>query len=143
MKFFIDTANLDEIKEAASLGVLDGVTTNPSLVAREKNVDFIELLKEICKVVDGPISAEVVSTDLDGMLKEGHELAKLHKNITVKLPLIKAGLQACKIFTSEASKPTLRCVFRPIRRYWPLRQERLLSARLSGAWTILALTACN
>lgn len=113
MKFFIDTANLDEIREAASLGVLDGVTTNPSLVAKEKNVNFIELLKEICKIVDGPISAEVVSTDLDGILKEGHELAKLHSNITVKLPLIKAGLQACKIFTSEGIKTNVTLCFSP------------------------------
>ncbi len=113
MKFFIDTANLDEIKEAASLGLLDGVTTNPSLVSREKNINFTELLKEICKIVDGPISAEVVSTDLEGILKEGHELAKIHKNITVKVPLIKAGLQACKIFTSEGIKVNVTLCFSP------------------------------
>ncbi|MCK6542015.1 fructose-6-phosphate aldolase [bacterium] len=113
MKFFIDTANLDEIREAASLGILDGVTTNPSLVAREKNVNFHDLLKEICKVVDGPISAEVVSTDLDGMLKEGYELAKIHSNITVKLPLIKSGLQACKRFTSDGIKTNVTLCFSP------------------------------
>lgn len=113
MKFFIDTANLDEIKEAASLGVLDGVTTNPSLVSKEKNVNFHELLKEICKVVDGPISAEVVSTDLDGILKEGYELAKIHKNITIKVPLIKAGLQACKRFSSEGIKVNVTLCFSP------------------------------
>lgn len=111
MKFFIDTANLDEIREAATLGLLDGVTTNPSLVSREKNVNFNELLKEICKIVDGPISAEVVSTDLDGILKEGYELAKIHKNITIKVPLIKAGLQACKRFTSEGIKVNVTLCF--------------------------------
>ena len=113
MKFFIDTANLDEIREAASFGVLDGVTTNPSLVSKEKNVNFIELLKEIVKIVDGPISAEVVSTDLDGILKEGYELAKIHPNITVKVPLIKAGLQACKRFTGEGIKVNVTLCFSP------------------------------
>lgn len=113
MKFFIDTANLDEIREAASLGVLDGVTTNPSLVAKEKKVNFKELLTEICKVVDGPISAEVVSTDLDGILKEGYDLAKIHKNITIKVPLIKTGLQACKRFTSEGIKVNVTLCFSP------------------------------
>jgi transaldolase len=95
MQFFIDTANIDEIKEAASLGVLDGVTTNPSLVAKEGK-DFRKLLEEICSIVDGPISAEVVSTDLEGILKEARELSKIHPNIVVKVPLIKEGLKAVK-----------------------------------------------
>jgi transaldolase len=112
MKFFIDTANLNEIREAASMGVLDGVTTNPSLVAKEK-VDFIELLKEICKVVNGPISAEVVSTDFEGMMKEAYNLAKIHENITVKVPLIKSGLQACKKLTSEGIKVNVTLCFSP------------------------------
>ena len=112
MKFFIDTANLDEIREAASLGVLDGVTTNPSLVAKEK-VDFMELLKDICKIVNGPISAEVVSTDFDGMMKEAYNLAKIHENITVKVPLIKPGLQACKKLTSEGIKVNVTLCFSP------------------------------
>lgn len=112
MKFFIDTANLDEIRDAASMGVLDGVTTNPSLVAKEK-VDFIELLKEICKVVNGPISAEVVSTDFEGMMKEAYNLAKIHENITVKVPLIKSGLQACKKLTSEGIKVNVTLCFSP------------------------------
>ena len=95
MKFFIDTANVNEIREAASLGVLDGVTTNPSLVAKEGR-DFIEVLKEIVTIVDGPISAEVVAMDYDGIMKEAETLAAIHPNIVIKLPLVKAGLQACK-----------------------------------------------
>ena len=100
MKFFIDTANINEIKEAASYGLLDGVTTNPSLVAKEGK-NFRELLDEIIKIVDGPISAEVVSTDYEGIMKEAHELAKIHKNIVVKVPLIKEGIKAVKSLTEE------------------------------------------
>lgn len=92
MKFFIDTANVDEIREAASLGVLDGVTTNPSLVAKEKK-DFRKLLEEICAIVDGPISAEVIAMDFDGIMKESRELSNIHRNIVVKIPLIKEGLR--------------------------------------------------
>mgnify|MGYP003352103206 CR=1 FL=1 len=92
MKIFIDTANLAEIKEAAAMGLVDGVTTNPSLVARESGMDFRTLLGEICKIVDGDISAEVVATDAEGMLKEGRELAKIDPNIVVKIPLTKEGL---------------------------------------------------
>ena len=95
MKFFIDTANVNEIREAASLGVLDGVTTNPSLVAREGR-DFMEVLREIVTIVDGPISAEVIALDYEGMLRESEPLTKVHKNIVIKVPLTKAGLQACK-----------------------------------------------
>ena len=100
MKFFIDTANINEIKEAAALGILDGVTTNPSLVAKEGK-DFRKLLDEILAIVDGPVSAEVVSTDYDGILKEAHELSKIHKNIVVKVPLIKEGLKAVRTLSSE------------------------------------------
>ena len=95
MKFFIDTANVDEIREAASLGILDGVTTNPSLVAKEGK-DFRQVLREIVSIVNGPISAEVIATDRDGMVREGRELAQIHPNIVIKVPLIKEGLQACK-----------------------------------------------
>ena len=112
MKFFIDTANIAEIKEAASLGVLDGVTTNPSLVAKEGK-DFRKLLDEICAIVDGPINAEVVSTDLDGILKEGRELSKIHKNIVVKVPLIKEGLKAAKIFSKEGVHTNVTLCFSP------------------------------
>lgn len=112
MKFFIDTANIAEIREAASLGVLDGVTTNPSLVAKEGK-DFRKLLEEICAIVDGPISAEVVATDLDGMLKEGRDLAKIHKNIVIKLPLIKDGLRAAKVFSQEGTRTNVTLCFSP------------------------------
>ncbi|MFA6542769.1 MAG: fructose-6-phosphate aldolase [Bacteroidota bacterium] len=110
MKFFIDTANIAEIKEANAMGVLDGVTTNPSLVAKEGK-EFIPLLKEICSIVDGPISAEVVAMDFDGMMKEGKELAKIHSNIVVKLPLIKDGLKAAKAFSAEGIKTNVTLCF--------------------------------
>ena len=108
MKFFVDTANLEEIKEANDLGVLDGVTTNPSLMAKEgisgeKNIHKHYL--EICGIVDGPVSAEVLSTDLETMIKEGEILAKIHKNIIVKIPMTKDGLKAIKYF-SDKNIPT-------------------------------------
>jgi len=112
MKFFIDSANINHIKEAASLGLLDGVTTNPSLVAKEGK-DFIELLNEIVKIVDGPISAEVVSTDYNGILKEAEELAKIHKNIVIKVPLIKEGLKAVKVLTEKGIKTNVTLCFSP------------------------------
>ena len=112
MKFFIDTANINEIKEAASLGVLDGVTTNPSLVAKEGK-DFRELLDEIVKIVDGPISAEVIATDSEGMLKEARELAAIHKNIVVKIPLIKEGLKAVKTLSGEGINTNVTLCFSP------------------------------
>ncbi len=112
MKFFIDTANIDEIKEAASLGILDGVTTNPSLVAKEGK-NFRELLDEIIKIVDGPISAEVIATDYDGMLKEARELAAIHKNIVVKIPLIKEGLKAVKTLSGEGINTNVTLCFSP------------------------------
>ena len=110
MKIFIDTANLAEITEAASMGVIDGVTTNPSLVAKEGK-EFKQLLKEICAVVDGDISAEVVATDLDGMLKEGRDLAKIHDNIVVKVPLTKEGLKAVKKFKAEGIRTNCDAMF--------------------------------
>lgn len=112
MKFFIDSANIAEIREAAAMGVLDGVTTNPSLVSKEGK-DFRKLLEEICAIVDGPISAEVVSTDVDGMLKEGRELAKIHTNIVIKLPLIKDGLKAAKAFKAEGIRTNVTLCFSP------------------------------
>jgi len=112
MKFFIDTANINEIKEAASFGILNGVTTNPSLVAKEGK-NFRELLDEIIKVVDGPISAEVISTDYDGMLKEARELAAIHKNIVVKIPLIKEGLKAVKTLSGEGINTNVTLCFSP------------------------------
>lgn len=115
MKFFIDTANLDEIKEAASLGVLDGVTTNPTLLSREKERgDFKTILREICQVVDGPVSAEAVSPDKDGIVKEAEELSRIHKNIVVKVPIIKEGIKAIKILNSKGIRTNCTLVFSPI-----------------------------
>ncbi|MCB0510228.1 MAG: fructose-6-phosphate aldolase [Chitinophagales bacterium] len=114
MKFFIDTANLDQIKEAASLGVLDGVTTNPSLMAKEGIKGEAAVLAHyvaICNLVDGPVSAEVLSTDFEGMVREGEALAKLHKNIVVKIPMIKDGIKAIKYFTDKGIKTNCTLVF--------------------------------
>lgn len=110
MKFFLDTANLDEIREAAGMGLLDGVTTNPSLVAKE-GVEFKKWIVDICELVQGPVSAEVVSTDTDGMCKEGRELAKLHPWVVVKLPTIKSGLKAAKCLVGEGIKVNMTLVF--------------------------------
>ena len=112
MKFFIDTANIDQIREAEAMGILDGVTTNPSLIAKE-NGDFKEILKEITKIVDGPISGEVVALDYDGMMKEAEELASIHENIVVKIPLIKEGIKAVKSLTSMGIKTNVTLCFSP------------------------------
>jgi transaldolase len=114
MKFFIDTANLDEIREAAELGVLDGVTTNPSLVAKEKyDISFKDLIREICKIVPGPVSAEVVSIDVEGMMNEAHDLAKIANNVVIKIPLLKDGLKAVKRLKSEGIKTNVTLCFSP------------------------------
>jgi len=110
MKFFIDTANLDEIKEASAMGILDGVTTNPSLVAKEGK-DFKKLLSEIIKIVDGPISAEVISLDYEGMMKEAKELASIHENIVVKIPLTKDGIKAVKSLSNVGIKTNVTLCF--------------------------------
>lgn len=112
MKFFIDTANVKEIKEANALGLVDGVTTNPSLVSKEGR-DFKELIKEICSIVDGPISAEAISLDADGMIKEARELSKIHKNIVVKIPMTPEGLKAVKTVSKEGIKTNVTLVFSP------------------------------
>ena len=112
MKFFIDTANVKEIKEANALGLVDGVTTNPSLVAKEGR-DFKDLIKEICTIVDGPISAEAVSLDAEGMIKEARELSKIHKNIVVKIPMTAEGLKAVKVVSKEGIKTNVTLVFSP------------------------------
>ncbi len=114
MKFFIDTANLAEIKEANDLGVLDGVTTNPSLMAKEGisgQENILNHYKAICEIVDGPISAEVISTDYDGIIKEGEHLASLHPNIIVKVPMIKDGIKAIKYFTDKGIRTNCTLVF--------------------------------
>jgi transaldolase len=126
MKFYLDTASVKEIQEAASLGLLDGVTTNPSLVAKEGRV-FREVLVEICNIVDGPISAEVVSLEADAMVKEGKELAKIHKNIVVKVPLITEGLKATKRLAAEGIKVNVTLCFSPT--------QALLAAK-AGAWCV-------
>ncbi len=113
MDIFIDTANLDEIKEANDLGVLDGVTTNPSLVAKEK-VDFHKRLTEICKVVKGPVSAEVVSVDHDGMIREANELTKIADNIVIKLPCIVEGLKACKTLSDRGIRVNMTLCFQSL-----------------------------
>lgn len=114
MKFFIDTANLEQIKEAQDLGVLDGVTTNPSLMAKEGITGQENILQhylDICEAVDGDVSAEVISTDFEGMLKEGEALAALHPQIVVKLPMIKDGVKACKYFSSKGIRTNVTLVF--------------------------------
>lgn len=111
MEFFIDTANLEEIKEAYSYGFISGVTTNPSLVAKEKNVTFEDRLKEITEIVPGPVSAEVISLDAEGMVKEGRELAKIAPNITIKVPMTPEGLKAVKQFKEEGIKTNVTLVF--------------------------------
>jgi transaldolase len=113
MKFFIDTADVDEIKEANAMGMADGVTTNPSLIAKTGR-DFETVIKEICEIVDGPISAEVIATDTEGMLAEARQLAAIHDNIVVKVPMTIDGLKATRILTGEGIKTNLTLVFSPL-----------------------------
>jgi transaldolase len=126
MKFFLDTANLDELKKGAAWGVVDGVTTNPSLIAKE-GVPLQEQIRKICEVVDGPISAEVISTDVEGMLREGREVAKLHQNIVVKCPLTRAGIQACSTLSKEGIRVNVTLCFSP--------SQAILAAK-AGAWCV-------
>jgi transaldolase len=112
MKIFLDTASLKEIREAAALGVVDGITTNPSLLAKETG-DPEQILLEICKTVDGPISAEVVATDAEGMVREGRHLASLHENIVVKIPCITEGLKATKTLAGEGKRVNMTLIFSP------------------------------
>ena len=110
MKIFLDTANVDQIREANDWGIIDGVTTNPSLIAREGR-DFREVVEEICSIVNGPISAEVVSLDAKGMVKEGRELAKIHENINIKIPMTPEGLKATKALSRRGIKTNVTLVF--------------------------------
>lgn len=126
MKFFIDTANFEEIKEAHSWGILSGVTTNPSLVAKEKNVSFHDRLKEIAALVDGSISGEVIALDAEGMIKEGRELAALAPNITVKLPMTPDGLKACSTLAAEGIKVNVTLIFSA--------NQALLAARAGASY---------
>ena len=132
MKFFIDTANLAQIREANEMGVLDGVTTNPSLMAKE-NIRGEEACRrhylEICSIVDGDVSAEVIATDFDGMVREGEALAALHKNIVVKLPCTADGIRAMKYFAARISAPTARWSFPSVRLCWQPRPVRRMCRR--------------
>ena len=113
MKFFIDTANVDEIREANQMGMVDGVTTNPTLIAREDR-EFKEVIAEICKIVDGPVNAEVISTETNGMLAEARDLAKLHENIVVKIPMNVDGLKAVRQLSEEEIRTNVTLIFSPI-----------------------------
>ena len=125
MKFFMDTADVNEIREADSLGILDGVTTNPTLISRTGR-PFKETIEEICSIVKGPVSAEVVSVDTDGIIKEGRELAKIADNIVVKVPLIKDGLKAVKALTTEGIKVNVTLCFSS--------NQALLAAKAGGTY---------
>jgi transaldolase len=126
MKLYLDTANIKEIEEGASLGLIDGITTNPSLVVKEGR-SFQETLRDICRLVDGPISAEVVETESEAMIKEGRELAKIHTNIVVKVPLIMEGLRATRALAAEGIKVNVTLCFSPT--------QALLAAK-AGAWCV-------
>ena len=125
MKFFIDTANIEEIKKAYALGMVDGVTTNPSLIAKE-NRPFEELLQEICDLVDGPVNGEVVSIEAEGMVEEGRKLAAFHPNIVVKIPMTTEGLKAVKILSGESIKTNVTLVFSPM--------QALMAAKAGAAY---------
>lgn len=114
MKYFIDTANMDEIKEIHAWGVLSGVTTNPSLVAKEKDISFHDRLVEICELVDGPVSGEVIALDAEGMIEEGRELAKLHEHIIVKIPMTEDGMKAVSVLAAEGIKTNVTLVFNTV-----------------------------
>jgi transaldolase len=125
MKFFIDTANLDEIRKATDLGLADGVTTNPSLIAKE-NCAFEDRIREICSIVDGPVSAEVISTDVDGMVEEARKLAEIASNIVVKIPMTTDGLKATKKLAGEGIKINVTLVFSPL--------QALLTAKAGASY---------
>ncbi|MES2768370.1 MAG: fructose-6-phosphate aldolase [Bdellovibrionota bacterium] len=123
MKFFIDSADINEIKEVQSLGLVDGVTTNPSLIAKTGR-PIKDVIKDICEIVKGPISAEVIALDAEGMYKEGMELAKIHDNVVIKVPMTEAGLQAVRKFSAEKIKTNVTLVFTPL--------QALLVAKAGG-----------
>ncbi|MBU2499134.1 MAG: fructose-6-phosphate aldolase [Proteobacteria bacterium] len=125
MKFFIDTANIEEIKRANELGLVDGVTTNPSLVSKEGR-EFKDLIKEICSIVSGPVNAEVVSVDADGMIAEARNLIKIAGNIVVKIPLIKEGLKAVKVLSGEGIRTNVTLCFSPV--------QALMAAKAGAAY---------
>ncbi|RTR33017.1 fructose-6-phosphate aldolase [Robertmurraya yapensis] len=126
MKFFIDTANMEEIREAYSLGIIAGVTTNPTLVAKEKNVSFEDRLREITELVPGSVSAEVIALDAEGMIREGRELAKIAPNITIKVPMTPDGLKAVSVFSKEGIKTNVTLIFSA--------NQALLAARAGASY---------
>lgn len=126
MKIFIDTADINEIKEAESYGILDGVTTNPSLIAKAGHKDFHAAIKEICAIVDGPVNAEVVSLDAEGMIREGRELAKLADNVVIKIPMTVEGLKAVKVLAAEGISSNVTLIFSP--------SQALLAAKAGAAY---------
>ena len=125
MKLFIDTANIDDIREANHLGVIDGVTTNPTLVSKEGK-DFMSIIKEICQIVDGPISVEAVSTDSEGMIQEARDFAQIHSNVVVKLPMTRDGLIATKQLATEGIRVNMTLIFSPT--------QALLAAKAGAAY---------
>lgn len=125
MKFFLDTANIDEIKEAHAMGMVDGVTTNPSLIAKEGR-DFETIIKDICRIVDGPISAEVISLDTDGMVEEARRLSAIHKNIVVKIPMTIDGIKASRTLADEGIDTNVTLVFSPL--------QALMAAKAGAAY---------
>jgi transaldolase len=125
MKIFTDTGSLKDIEALASLGILDGVTTNPSLMAKEKG-DARQIIKEICRIVQGPVSAEVVATDTEGMLREGRDLASIDPHVVVKVPLTRDGVKACRILASEGTRVNVTLVFSPT--------QALLAAKVGAAY---------
>ena len=133
MKYFIDTANMDEIKEIHEWGVLSGVTTNPSLVAKEKDISFHNRLVEICELVGGPVSGEVIALDAAGMIEEGRELAKLHEHIIVKIPMTEDGMKAVKVLSEEGIKTNVTLVFNTV--------QALTAARAGAAGSTPARAA--
>lgn len=125
MKIFIDTANVEEIRKAAELGVIDGVTTNPSLIAKEGR-NLKDVIEEICNIVDGPISAEVISLDAENMIKEGRELSKMHKNIVIKIPMCAEGLKAVSVLSKEGIRTNVTLIFSA--------QQALLAAKAGASF---------
>ncbi len=125
MKFFIDTANVEEIKKAKDYGLVDGVTTNPSLVAKEKS-DFKPLIKEICSIVDGPVSAEVISLEYEGMVSEARELSKIAKNVVIKVPMTENGIKAVRTLSQEGINTNVTLIFSPL--------QALLAAKAGASY---------
>jgi transaldolase len=142
MKFFVDTANLDEIRELAETGLLDGVTTNPSLVAKEGK-EFLPLLKDICAMVDGPVSGEVAATDFEGMKREGEKIAEIAENITIKLPLTMDGLKACSHFSRQKIMTNVTLCFSPTQALMAAKAGATFISPFVGRLDDIALDGMN